>query len=158
MKTSLLTLVKTKKDAVMLMSGLEETIQSLFTVKETPQVLIAKHVSLDKKGKLIEMMQQEGVALSNSESIQDFFKTLIDALAQIPSITVTLATDPKEETILYISQWIQTVVKKDVLLDIAVDRSLIGGASFVYNGIYKDYSLKKALTQYYSNKKSGQTV
>lgn len=158
MKTSLLTLVKTKKEAVMFASQLEETIQSLFTVKERPGVLIAKHFSFDKKEKLMEMMQQEGTTLANSESIQAFLKTLVDTLAQIPRVTVTLAIDPKEETIAHISQWITTNCKKDVLLDIVVDRNLIGGASFVYNGIFKDYSIKKTLTDYYSNKKSERTI
>jgi len=83
------------------------------------------------------------IDIKDTLQFQNFLKELQQRVENIPVIMLHFAFNPKEEILRSVLNWFLENLKKEVVLDIEVDQNLIGGAVVVYNGIYKDYSLRK---------------
>ena len=62
------------------------------------------------------------------------------------SLELTIAFQPNEETINLFSDWVKKNVEKDLLLDLHFDKGIVGGAVIISEGAYKDYSVRKKLS------------
>lgn len=71
---------------------------------------------------------------------------LLNKLRTSKNIKLTLAFQPDDATITFFSDWIKKNVKQDILIDLQFDKSIVGGAQIIAGGVYKDYSVKKNLT------------
>jgi hypothetical protein len=71
---------------------------------------------------------------------------LLDEFRKCKSIRLTIAFQPNEETITFFSDWVKKNVKPDMLIDLQFDKSIVGGVQLIANGVYKDYSVRKKLT------------
>ncbi len=70
-------------------------------------------------------------------------------LESMTKIQITTAFAPDYKFILKLKDWVNTNIKKDILVDFEFDPMLLGGAQVIYNGRYKDYSLAKSLDTYF---------
>ncbi len=71
---------------------------------------------------------------------------LISFLQQIRVCTLTVATSLTFSQILDIQEWLMQTTHSPCLIDLQIDRSLIGGAKIQYQGRIADKSLKLLLT------------
>jgi hypothetical protein len=71
---------------------------------------------------------------------------LLDKLRSCKSIKLTIAFQPDDTTITLFSDWIKTNINESALLDLQFDKSIVGGAQIIAGGVYKDYSVRKNLT------------
>ena len=78
---------------------------------------------------------------------------LLDKLRTCKSIKLTIAFQPNEATITLLSDWIKTNTNESALLDLQFDKSIVGGAQIITGGVYKDYSVRKNLTNRFQIKK-----
>lgn len=90
----------------------------------------------------------------NERSIKTQIEKLQEKLAACKTLQMTLAFEPDEAAINSFSAWIKHNATPDTLIDLQFDRSIIGGALLVSNGIYKDYSLKRTLSDKFQLQKS----
>ena len=70
-------------------------------------------------------------------------------MESMTKIQITTAFAPDYKFILKLKDWVNTNIKKDILVDFEFDPMLLGGAQVIYNGRYKDYSLAKSLDTYF---------
>lgn len=144
----ILELVKTKDDARQLQKDITAVIDALFSDAQVIEML-HMHLPYEKKEKLLALMRIHQIPLTDASLIQQFLQQLISRSQELPVITITLAFEPKQQLVTSLSAWFAVHAKKAVLLDILVDKKLIGGAIIASNGIYKDYSVKKILEEKY---------
>ncbi len=83
--------------------------------------------------------------VKNAESGQEFIQDLQAYLDSLPILHLTLATLLPQQNLMQISDWLNTDTKSKIILDIVIDKNIIGGILIYQNGIYKDYSLKNQL-------------
>lgn len=133
----------TKQQAAELISRLDKALASLFTTKGNLEDKLSAYLSYQEKDEIIGIFEQNKIDTNNISSIQNCLKNLIQEIETAPVLTLRLSFDPNTQTVSKIHNWLALNLKKGVLLDIAVDETLMGGAIIEYNGRYKNYSLKK---------------
>lgn len=144
---NILNLVRTKKEAVEFTSNLNSLTQSLFNIKVNVDKKMDEFLSAEQKERILALCKKQNINVKDVLSFQKFLSNLKAKVEQMPTVTITLAFEPKPSTIANISDWFLLNTKKGLLLDIVVDKNLIGGATVVSQGIYKDFSVKKMLEE-----------
>ncbi|MDO8335484.1 MAG: F0F1 ATP synthase subunit delta [Candidatus Saccharibacteria bacterium] len=80
-------------------------------------------------------------AQGQEEKIFSKSKELKNGLVVIPTITLTIANDPTDETVEIVRQYLEST-GKPVLVEFTKDKSLIGGAVIENSGRVFEYSLR----------------
>ena len=97
-------------------------------------------------------MYRDNMYRSGKEPVREVlvkYKDELDKLRQaaldLPVVRLTLALTPPGNWILEIRNWVIKAVGEVVVLDIRVDKSILGGAIIENQGKYGDYSLRKII-------------
>ena len=78
---------------------------------------------------------------------------LNEQLKKFKPIKLTIAFEPSYESIENIYNWVLEALDNSYILDIEVNESILGGAIVVFNGQYRDSSLKKTLREIFETKR-----
>ncbi len=85
------------------------------------------------------------------ENLYSFISAVNSRMKKLPIVTLYIPYEPVPAEIIKLGRWFRGNVSEEVLVDLHTDPSLLGGCSFVYRGVYRDYSLR-----YYMMKKRAQ--
>jgi len=94
----------------------------------------------------IKKILQAGAIVKNEEVkrvLSDAYRTI----CALPILRLTLAFEPSEAVINGFSYWSRNNLKPGILLDLSLDRNLVGGAVIAYEGKFYDYSLRNKVKQ-----------
>lgn len=83
----------------------------------------------------------------NKDNVYNLFTGMEKEITQLKILTVYLTFEPDDDTLIQIGAMVRKQFNNVALLDIKHDPSLIAGAALVWNGIYKDYSLRSTIGQ-----------
>ena len=83
----------------------------------------------------------------NKDNLSTIFKDLEEEIQKIQALTLYLTFDPDETTIVSIGEFVRRTFASLILLDIKYDPNLIAGAAIVWEGIYRDYSLRSKIEE-----------
>lgn len=97
---------------------------------------------MEKKDMLVKLLNDTNVAVGTPSALKEFFEKIQQAIASLPVLSLTIAFEPREQTLKEISEWFVLNIKSQVLFAITVDTNLIGGATITFNGKYVDYCVK----------------
>lgn len=147
----ILNIIMTKKEATDFVTNIDILINSLFNLKIDIEKKMAEILSSKQKQALTALIKKSGINLKDAMGLQNFLKELRSGVESLPVVALTLAFEPKEENIKNISDWFALNLKKEVLLEITVDPKIIAGAVVVFGGNYRDFSVKKILTEKFEN-------
>ena len=92
-----------------------------------------------------ELFMQRPSDSQNQTTYKNKIDELVTKLYKCRIVELTLAFKPDNNTIAYFSDWIKKNVGSDVVIDLQFNPSIVGGAQIIYNGMYKDYSIRKKL-------------
>ena len=101
---------------------------------------------------IMEIFSKNKLDLADKEVIQDFLRTLKNLMQKFKVIKLVLAFDPPLKTIDKIHNYIFENIGIGYILDIEVDETILGGSVVIFNGKYKDYTLRKSLDELFANK------
>ncbi len=73
----------------------------------------------------------------------EYLRKLKEKLESLKYLTLILAFEPTELSIDKFFNFVRKNIGEGVVLDIAVDREILGGAKIIWQGQYRDFSLKK---------------
>lgn len=76
----------------------------------------------------------------NVEAIFADFKT---QFYKLKFVSLKLAFEPRREFLAQVKKWFEYNLEGPVVIDLAVDPSIIGGAVIIANDHYKDFSIAK---------------
>lgn len=143
---ALLTLVKTRDEANLLYSEIEELEKTIF--KTDPNIF---NTTL-----------QSGVRATTANFINsamagqdkaEFFKNIKEVISSLAYIELKIAFEPTMETLYKLSDWTRKNINPMVCLDIKIDKRILGGVVITYNGKFKDYSLVNEIDAYFETAK-----
>lgn len=77
--------------------------------------------------------------------VQKFINEFIEVLKNLPVLNLTIAFEPRSKSIDHFHAFITQNISKNILMNIEIDPSIVGGAQITFNGKYIDFSLKKLL-------------
>ncbi len=95
----------------------------------------------------LQSLQPEFFQNFNKNNIYETFTQLDKEINNFKVLTIYLTFEPDDQTILSIGAMVRTKFPNILLIDIKYDPNLIAGASFVWNGMQKDYSLRSTIQQ-----------
>src|SRR5258706_5730537 len=135
-------LFTTKSQANDFAQHLTGILDALYTANFNLEKFLMQNFGIQKKEAMMKLLQENKIAETSVPALEQFFKKIVDAIAALPLVSLTIAFEPTDETLAALSQWFLFTLKKQVLFDIRIDRRLVAGVSITANGKYKDYSLK----------------
>lgn len=140
-------LVETKDEADALIAQLEQVGDALYSQNVSLEV-IADHILLpSKKERLLTLMKQQAWNTKEKKEILTFLELLQSSIRNLPLLRLTLSYEPEQKTIQGIREWCYKTLGIIPLLEIAIDPRIIGGCLLTVEGMYKDYSVKKAFVE-----------
>lgn len=129
-------LARTKEEEEVLLEELSEIYESLYrTVPGTTQQVLDQKVRRQVAGLIKERLNEK------------FLKDLMEKIKSRRKLILTLAIDPSEDIISEVYEWASKNISEDMVLDINIDKSILGGVQISYQGKYFDYTLKKTIDQ-----------
>lgn len=108
--------------------NLEKTLMELFGLK--------------KKEQFIALLRDNNISSESNTALQKFVLDLQKDITNIPTLSLSVAFEPKEQTLKALSEWFVLNIKRQVLLEIKIDKELIGGAAISFNGKDADFSIR----------------
>ena len=138
--------LRTTSDVTHVLRCLEELDETIFSAK-TPieKGEIFREVPKDIADMLTAAFINLPATPENKIVLKREIDDLSDRLRGCKNIQLTIAFHPDEETITFFSEWVKKNVSPTILIDLQFDKTIVGGAQIIANGVFKDYSVRKKL-------------
>ena len=81
------------------------------------------------------------------DNVYRIFDELEAQISKLPILTIYLTFEPDEATTYQIGSFARKTFRNTLLLDIKLDPALLAGCALVWNGVYKDFSLRAKLQE-----------
>lgn len=98
-------------------------------------------------------IKENKISLDNIGQLKELLTGLKEQIHKLKPIEITLAFSPPEAIIKNIFDWVIKNLGFGLILDIKIDKTILGGAIINFNGKYKDYSLKKRMDEIFAAKR-----
>lgn len=138
---------QTKVQAADFSARLAKVTENIYYTNFNIEKVLMEQFGVVKKDALLSLLRGNNIGVDSTKTIKEFFTKIQETIAGLPVVPITLAFEPKEQTLKILSDWFMINLKKQVLFDISVDRKLIAGAAITYQGKYKDFSIKPKVNE-----------
>lgn len=144
--------IRSKSDLDQLQNTIGEILTSLFTIKKTKlDTILDKSLHKPLARAVKDAIKKEKITLTDHDKIKEFFQKLQEAVSRLPLVRLTFAFSPSPKILETTSDWAKNTFGHDAILDIEIDEKILGGAIVVYEGIYKDFSLKNRIQKVFND-------
>lgn len=110
-------------------------------------------INLRLAGEIREKLLKNKIDVKNKTGVEKFLREVREKIKESKILYITIAFEPTENTINRLFSWILKNAGDNILLDIQVDKNILGGALISFNGLYKDYSLNTAVSGIFRERK-----
>src|SRR3989338_487144 len=121
---------------------------------KTTDEILGKKVGKSTAVKIKKLIEKNKINTFDYPAVEKLLSGLKECLKQSKTLKMSLAIDPSQETIGHIFNWVLENMGDGIVLDIDRDESILGGAVISFNGLYKDFSLRRALEEVFNSKKA----
>lgn len=149
----LITSLKTTREVDDLSLEIDTLMSELFKSEKMSLEKALTSISSDLAKNIKEIFSKNKFDMDDKKEAMDFLDILKDLIKKFKVIKLILAFDPTRKTIEKIHEFISEGIGIGYILDIEVDESFLGGAAVMFNGKYKDFSLKKSLEETFKEKR-----
>lgn len=144
--------IRTKEELIFFLEEIAKIRQIIF--KDSGALLSKKaerKVSGETK-ELLERLEKEGVISESRGRQSAFWEELEKELQSLPEIKLEIAFSPDGDSLEKISQWLEKESGRKIILDLAINPKIVGGAIIEYQGNWRDFSLAKDIDKLISQK------
>jgi F0F1-type ATP synthase delta subunit len=147
----LFTDVRTLEEAYLLDDELKTVEQATYSIGDKgndPEALMAyvkDKISYKTYTKLQALIERNMVNFRDVNQLHMFFDQAHKQIMNIPRLQIQIAIEANDSLITAIYSWVKREVHDVVFLELITKPALIGGCVIVYEGMYKDYSVKYKL-------------
>lgn len=146
----LITSLKTTEEVDDLALEIDDLQTSLFKSEKMSLDKAMETISQTTSKKIIEIFEKFNLDMNDKELIADFLETLKNLIKKFKVIKLILAYDLTRKTIENIHEAVSENIGIGYVLDIEIDESVLGGAVVMFNGKYKDFTLRKSLEEVFA--------
>jgi hypothetical protein len=108
---------------------------------DLPTFLLSKHATTDDMDAMISW----GDAFYKSfakNTMYNLFNTISEKVKKMPAVNMYIPYEPVPAEIVKLGTWFRKNTYPNILIDLHVDYTLLGGCAFAWKGMYRDYSLR----------------
>jgi len=95
--------------------------------------------------RLLDVAVKHNIDVNNHIFFQQFLLDIKHKVSSLSTITLFLAFKPRKESLTKFSDYFLHALGRKFIFRIEVKEEILGGVIIVYNGTYRDYSLKSQL-------------
>ena len=106
---------------------------------------------INKSDRIIAILRANNVPTESLPAVKEFIFILMSKISSLPVLSLTVAFEPKAETLKSLSEWFFINLHKQMLFDISLDQNIIAGAKITYNGKFFDFSIKSTFERILQN-------
>ncbi len=117
----------------------EEIYKTGFNLEQA----LSKNFGMSQKDKFMVILRDNNVNTASPNDIKSFLEKLQEKITNLPTLSLTLAFEPNEETLNLLNEWFMLNIKRQFIFDISVNPNLIAGVSINFNGKYMDFSVRE---------------
>lgn len=132
----------TKPQAQDFSTRLAGIAQKIFETSFNPEAALLDQFGIEKKDDFMVLMRNNNVNGQSRKAIKEFIDAIQSKISSLPVLSIVMAFEPKDKTLRVLSQWFIVNTKKQMLFEIKVDPTIVGGAAMYVGGQYLDYSIK----------------
>ncbi len=153
--SDLLSHIKTVDQARELTSEIDVLLDSLFKTENNAFDKALNSVSVVTSQMLKSALGglKDNINLGDKTKIQEYLIGIKEEIQKFKTLKLSLAFEPSEHTIDNLFAWVIQNLGSYVILDIDVDKKILGGAIIEYEGRYEDLSLKKRVEEVFGSKR-----
>lgn len=137
MFSNLLSRIRTTEEKDKLLQEVELLLQSLY---EQRGVGFDSTLTAKVRAWVAEVIRRE---INKAGSREDYLEKLKDILVSLKKLTLTLGFEPTDKSLDKFASFVLKKKGEGIVLEIIYDPKIIAGAIIVYEGNYRDFSLKK---------------
>lgn len=149
----LITSLKTTREVDDLSMEVDTLISTLFNTSKISLEKALTSISQTSAKKITEIFEKFNLDMTDKGKVRDFLDTLKGLIKKFKIIKLILAFDPTPKTIENIHKFVSENIGIGYIFDIEVDENILGGAAVMFNGKYKDFTLRKSLEEMFQNKR-----
>jgi F0F1-type ATP synthase delta subunit len=138
---------QTKQAAIDFSSRLSAILDEVYKSNFNLENALLEQFGIEKKEKFLSLLRDCNISSQSQTALKTFLGTVQKQIAALPTLSIKIAFEPDSQTVKTISDWFIINMKKQVLLDIAVDKNIIAGCSISFDGAYQNFSIKPRLEQ-----------
>lgn len=138
---------QTKAQATDFSTKIATIIQHLYQTNFSLEAELTQQLGLIKKDTFMKLMRNQGIA-EDQTAIKKFLTLILETITSIPMLSLTIAFEPKEQTLKELSHWCVMNLHKQFIFEITVKPDIIAGTIINTNGQHKDYSLSKRFSEF----------
>ncbi|OGH14546.1 MAG: hypothetical protein A2687_00820 [Candidatus Levybacteria bacterium RIFCSPHIGHO2_01_FULL_38_26] len=152
MYSDILGSIKTVDQAREFGSEIDILIESLFKTENNFESYL-NQISAHNARMIREASEKNSIDTKNQSMINDYLEGVKEELRKLKTIKITIAFEPSNKSIDLIFTWVSQNLGIGHILDISVEKSILGAAIIEYEGKYEDMSLKKKLDELFERRK-----
>ncbi|CAN5145478.1 hypothetical protein BH11PAT1_BH11PAT1_7440 [soil metagenome] len=142
--------LSTKQELQHFLTSLGEVEQGLYTLMSDTKKVLAMHFPPEQLDQITSYFIKNKLDVRNKEQFSQFVTGITSAASSLPLLSLTLSFAPTSHQVSQIARWLAQNSTTHYLLDITIVPEIIGGTRIGINGTYKDYSVKKTVTEYFA--------
>lgn len=112
-----------------------------------------KTIIADYSEMLKEALQKNNIQQNNQTAIKAYLKGLKEEIQKLKEIKLTFAFEPSQNSVDKFFDWVYQNLGDGIVLDISLDKSILGGTIIEYEGKYQDLSLRKKMEEVFGEKR-----
>jgi len=123
------------------------TYQTNFDLEKT----LTEQLGFKKKDLFITILRDNKIQIESGPAVKTFLEQLQEQIKALPVLPLSLAFEPTEQTFKTLADWFELNLKRQLILDVTVDKRLIAGAAITFSGKFFDYSIRPRFDQIVKN-------
>jgi len=144
----LLSLARTKDEAQEISKELDIVSEALYQNRpEALEEVLNKKIRAD----VAKVLRDDFAKGFNKEK---YINEIKETLKKSKIISLTIAFEPREETLVKLGSWVKKNLREGILLDISKDEAIVGGAQVISAGNFRDFSLRKKIKEFIISQKT----
>jgi F0F1-type ATP synthase delta subunit len=133
---------QTKAQATDFSSRLSILSEKIYATDFNLEKALMELLGLKKKEAFIALLRDNNISSESNTALQKFVIELQKTIAELPLLSLSIAFEPKESTLKALSEWFVLNIKRQLLLEIKIDKKIIAGAAISFNGKDADFSIR----------------
>lgn len=131
--------IRTTSERGTIYAAIETILEALYK-KEGD---IDKLIETEMPSAIVRPLKQALMQLpdKSAKTIQTYLDDLGKQLKLLRTLSLEIAYDPTEETIAVLTTWVRESLGNDIIMELSIDRGLLGGARISCEGRYKEINL-----------------
>ena len=139
----ILNLIITEADRRALLSMISKLKEAIYKTDDSVKEILSKNAVFQEP--LLALLPSSVEKMEDKSELESTLEKLEEQAKEIKSISLTLAIPLTDRIIGLLTNWAKANFAEKIIFDITLDQNIVGGAIFIINGKYMDFSLGKKL-------------